>query len=176
MRKKSIMRTTSIMRNLALIFMLAIFVVACGDKKESKSAASTQTKTTEQTSKPKEPKYDKVDGVAVDMNNKGVGPIKSVTLADEIDQELVAQGKEVYDYNCLACHKTDKKFVGPAPKGILERRAPEWIMNMILNPEVMVKEDPIAKQLLLEYNGSPMANQGMTEEQARAILEYFRTL
>lgn len=164
------------MRNLALIFMLAIFVVSCGDKKESNSA-STQTKTTEQkASKPKEPKYDKVDGVAVDMNNKGVGPVKSVTIGADIDQDLVAQGKEVYDYNCLACHKTDRKFVGPAPKGILERRAPEWIMNMILNPEVMVKEDPIAKQLLLEYNGSPMANQGMTEEQARAILEYFRTL
>ena len=58
----------------------------------------------------------------------------------------------------------------------MQRRSPEWIMNMILNPEVMVKEDPIAKQLLIEYNGSPMANQNLTQEQARSILEYFRTL
>jgi hypothetical protein len=49
-------------------------------------------------------------------------------------------------------------------------------MNMILNPDQMVKEDPLAKDLLLEFNGSPMANQGLTEEQARAVLEYFRTL
>ena len=49
-------------------------------------------------------------------------------------------------------------------------------MNMILNPEVMVDEDPLARDLLMEYNGSPMANQGLKEEEARAILEYFRTL
>jgi len=49
-------------------------------------------------------------------------------------------------------------------------------MNMILNPEVMVKEDPLAKELMAEFNGAPMANQGLTEDQARSILEYFRTL
>ena len=73
-------------------------------------------------------------------------------------------------------HKPTKKFIGPAPKGILERRSPEWVMNMILNPEEMIANDPIAKQLLAEANGSPMANQHLTEEQARAVLEYFRTI
>jgi len=48
-------------------------------------------------------------------------------------------------------------------------------MNMILNPDEMVQKDPIAKALLAEYL-SPMANQNLTEEQARAVLEYFRTL
>ncbi len=47
---------------------------------------------------------------------------------------------------------------------------------MILNPEEMVAKDPIAKQLLIEYNGSPMANQSLEQEEARKILEYFRTL
>jgi hypothetical protein len=70
----------------------------------------------------------------------------------------------------------DKKFIGPAPNGILERRSPEWVMNMILNPEKMVKEDPLAKDLLEEYNGSPMVSQNVTRDEARAILEYFRTL
>ena len=58
----------------------------------------------------------------------------------------------------------------------MERRAPEWVLNMILNPEGMIAQDPIAKQLLAEANGAPMANQHLTEEQARAILEYFRTI
>ena len=48
-------------------------------------------------------------------------------------------------------------------------------MNMILNPEDMVQNDPIAKNLLIEYNGAPMANQNLTQEEARSILEYFRT-
>ena len=49
-------------------------------------------------------------------------------------------------------------------------------MNMILNPEKMVKEDPLAKDLLKEYNGSPMVSQNVTKDEARALLEYFRTL
>ena len=49
-------------------------------------------------------------------------------------------------------------------------------MNMILNPDGMIKEDALAKDLLMEFNGAPRANQGLTEEQARSILEFFRTL
>ena len=89
---------------------------------------------------------------------------------------MAAKGKDVYEKMCTACHKVDKRFIGPAPKGILERRSPEWVMNMILAPERMVREDPLAKDLLIEFNGSPMANQGLTEEEARQVLEYFRTL
>ena len=107
---------------------------------------------------------------------QGVGPIKAFTLPDEINQELAAKGSEIYELKCTACHKPDKKFIGPAPKDILSRRNPAWVMNMILDPEKMVKEDPIAKKLLIDYNGSPMANQNLTEDEARAVLEYFRTL
>ena len=38
----------------------------------------------------------------------------------------------------------------------------------------MVKENPAAKQLLAEYI-APMANQSLTQDEARAVLEYFRT-
>ncbi|WP_178987281.1 c-type cytochrome [Winogradskyella schleiferi] len=112
----------------------------------------------------------------VALSNKGVGPVTSLTLPANIDQDMAANGLEIYNKMCTACHKADKKFIGPAPTGILERRTPEWVMNMILNPEVMVKEDPLAKDLLMEFNGAPMANQGLSEEDARAVLEYFRTL
>jgi|WetSurMetagenome_2_1015567.scaffolds.fasta_scaffold522356_1 cytochrome c len=109
------------------------------------------------------------------MKNKGVGPIQNLTLGP-IDQAMVEEGKKIYLEKCSACHKAEEKFIGPAPKGILDRRSPEWIMNMILNPEEMIKNDPIAKQLLLDFNLAPMANQHLTEDQARKILEYFRTL
>ena len=89
---------------------------------------------------------------------------------------MALKGEEVFKAKCTACHKIGKKFIGPAPNKILERRTPEWVMNMILNPEEMTQKDPLAKQLLIEFNGSPMANQGLTEKEARSILEYFRTL
>ncbi|WP_424964354.1 cytochrome c [Ekhidna sp.] len=112
----------------------------------------------------------------ITLDNKGVGQIKDLPLPETIDQEMVARGKAIFETNCSACHKVDKRFIGPSPKGIMERRSPEWIMNMILDPQLMVEQDRCAKDLLVEFNGAAMANQNMTEEQARDILEYFRTL
>jgi cytochrome c len=108
-------------------------------------------------------------------DNKGIGPIKSITLG-AIDLAIADEGQKIYQAKCSACHKPEEKFVGPAPKGIMDRRTPEWIMNMILNPEEMIKSDPIAKQLLIDFNFAPMANQHLTQDEARKILEYFRTL
>src|SRR5690606_8398542 len=118
---------------------------------------------------------EEIDALANPMDQKGVGPIDNIDLDPTIDQQLADEGKVVFEQYCAACHKIDERFVGPPLKEVTTRRSPEWIMNMILNPEVMVKEDPIAKELLKEYL-SPMANQNLTEEQARSILEYFRTL
>ncbi|MDH5396937.1 MAG: cytochrome c [Cyclobacteriaceae bacterium] len=109
------------------------------------------------------------------MDNIGIGPVKSVELG-EIDQAMAAEGEKTFNAMCTACHKAEEKYIGPAPKGIMSRRNPAWIMNMMLNPDEMVQKDPIAKKLLQEANLAPMANQNLTEEQARQILEYFRTL
>lgn len=112
----------------------------------------------------------------ITLDDKGVGKIQNVTLSETIDQVMVARGQALFNTNCSACHKVDKRFIGPSPKGIMKRRSPEWIMNMILDPKLMVEQDRCAKDLMVEFNGAAMANQNMTEEQARDILEYFRTL
>ena len=158
-----------------LVLFLSLAIVSCGgeDKKEEKEKVQLKKQTT---TKKVEPAANTKASETIDLNNKGVGPIKSLALAAEIDQDMAVKGKDVYDKMCTACHRADKKFIGPAPTGILKRRSPEWIMNMILDPEGMVKNDPLAKALLIEFNGSPMANQNLTEDEARAVLEYFRTL
>jgi cytochrome c len=107
--------------------------------------------------------------------DKGIGPVTQVTLGP-INQEWVAEGKQLYNEKCTVCHNVDQRLVGPPSRGVIKQRTPEWIMNMILNPDGMIKEDPAAKKLLSEYNNVPMTNQGLTEEQARKVLEYFRTL
>ena len=107
-------------------------------------------------------------------NQKGLGPITSVELGP-LDEAQVKKGEEIYKLKCTACHMPNEDKVGPAQHGVLDRRTPEWIMNMILNPEEMAMKDPIARGLLGKYN-TVMANQGLTQEDARAVLEYFRTL
>ena len=157
--------------------LIALLLINCGTKEEKKDGFSVdrQKTTTTQKTETEDATMTKASE-RIDLTNKGVGPITSITLNDKIDQAMAAEGKKAYDQLCLACHRIGKKFIGPSPNDILKRRTPEWVMNMILNPEVMVKEDALAKDLMIEFNGSPMANQNLTEEQARAVLEYFRTL
>lgn len=157
------MKYTSILVNL-FCGIGVIYLSACGG-----NSATTET----QAPAPKSMISEEPEP-ADPMENIGIGPITSVELGD-IDANLAEEGKVVFDNKCSACHKVGKRFVGPDPAGIMERRSPEWIMNMILNPEEMVKSDPIAKDLLKEYL-SPMANQSLTEQEARSILEYFRTI
>lgn len=160
------------MKKLILFIALGAFIASCGGKKEEKKDDGFQVNRAKKETK----KEVASEGVPVDLDNKGVGPIKNVDFADEINEEMAARGEEKFNTICTACHMVDQRMIGPAMKGIYERRSPEWVMNMILNPDGMLKEDPIAKALLKEYNNAIMLNQNLTEEEARDIAEYLRTL
>jgi mono/diheme cytochrome c family protein len=109
---------------------------------------------------------------AVD-NGKGVGPVKSVTLA-ALDTDKAGKGKAIYEMKCQACHRLDdQKVVGPGWKNVTTRRQPEWIMNMILNVDEMLQKDPEAIKLVETYL-MKMPNQNVSEEEAYQILEYMR--
>ncbi len=107
------------------------------------------------------------------MENKGIGPVKSVTLDNEIDLDMVEAGKKTFEFKCASCHKMSEKYIGPAMEGITKRRSPEWIMNMMLNPEEMLEKDSIARGLLETYP-TKMVELELSQEESRTILEYFR--
>jgi mono/diheme cytochrome c family protein len=162
------------MKKVLTILALGALVVGCGEKKEEKkdggfvmNRTKKEVKTEAETAS---------EGVPVDLNNKGVGPVTSLEFDEEINTEMAAKGEEKFKTICTACHMVDQRMIGPAMKGVYERRSPEWVMNMILNPDLMLKEDPIAQALLKEYNNAIMLNQNLSEEDARAVAEYLRTL
>ncbi len=161
------------MKKVLTLLALAAFIVGCGEKKEEKKDGGFEMNRTKTEAKPETVT---TEGVPVDLNNKGVGPITSVTWDDEIDTALAAKGEEKYNAICTACHMAEQRMIGPALKGVYDRRSPEWVMNMILNPDGMLKEDPIAKALLKEHNNAIMLNQNLSEEEARAVAEYLRTM
>lgn len=116
---------------------------------------------------------------AIDINapstSKGVGKFTDVKVGGTIDKSMAEKGEEVFQTKCTVCHQaTDQKLIGPGLKGITEIRTPEWIMNMITDPDKMVQNDPVAKAVYEEYNQTQMTNQGLTDQEARAVLEYLR--
>ena len=157
------------MKKLLTILTIAALVVGCGEKKEEKKDGfeMNRSKTTEKAAAQEE-------GVPVDMDNDGVGPFKNVTFPDEINAEMAAAGEANYNA-CMACHAAETRLIGPPLKGVYERRSPAWVMNMIYNSAEMLKNDPIAKALLKEYNNSIMTPSNLTEEETREMAEYLRT-
>lgn len=104
----------------------------------------------------------------------GIGPVKEAVVLAAPDKALAERGEGVFKAKCTACHKTAEKYIGPELGEVLTRRTPTYVMNMMLNPNEMVERHPVAKDLLAEYM-TMMANQGLTVEEARAIVEYLRT-
>jgi len=158
---------------LILFALFTSLLVACGGKEEKKKESIPYKKNTT-TSTTTETRIESNE--TIDLNNKGIGPITKLEFDDKIDNDLVEKGIKIFKQKCVACHKTDKKFIGPALKGIYQKRSPEWVMNMILNPSEMLKKDPIAKQLLKKFNNVLMIEQNVQESDARALAEYFRSL
>lgn len=162
----------------SVVVIFSVILVSCGgkEKKETDGFSVNRKSTTE---KPAEtaPADDGVPASKrITLEDKGVGQIKDLPLDPVVNQEMATTGAELFKTNCTACHKLDKRFIGPSPVGIFERRSPEWVMNMILDPKLMTEEDQCAKDLLVEFNGAAMSNQNLTVEQVRSIVEYFRTL
>lgn len=105
---------------------------------------------------------------------RGIGEVKSVELKTPLEAERVNRGKSIYDMKCQACHRLDdKRVVGPGWKDVTKRRKPEWIMNMIINVDVMLDKDDEA-QKLLELCLTRMPNQNVSVGDARDVLEYMR--
>lgn len=154
-----------------LLFALALALVSCGDspkKEESKGFEMSRTNSQAVTKE--------TISVPVDLKNKGIGPISSYSFSTEINTELSAQGKSVYDSKCTACHMANQRMIGPALSGVYDRRSPEWLLNLLLNTNEMLKKDPISIALLKEYNNAIMNNQNLSEQEAKAVAEYLRTL
>ena len=98
-----------------------------------------------------------------------------ITLGTPLDQAMVSTGKSIYELKCQSCHRlTEERLVGPGWKDVTKRRQPLWIMNMIINVEMMLETDPEA-QKQLELCLVRMPNQNVTKDDARKIIEFMRS-
>ena len=69
----------------------------------------------------------------------------------------VAAGESLFKANCAACHKMDKKAVGPPLRGITDKLDRDWLHKWILNSQVLIKAgDADAVKIFEEYNKMPM--------------------
>lgn len=143
-----------------LIITVALFLASCGGQGSGDSNTNSASNSNE-------------SGLTAFQQENGIGPVTEEINLGEIDKTLAKKGEGMFETKCSACHKLDDRYVGPAQRDLLDKRSPEYVMNMILNPAEMVKKHPEAKKMLAEFM-TPMPNQNLSREEARSILEYFR--
>ena len=151
----------------AVLLLLPAALVACGGAKADPGAAATTTTSAGATAPA---------GGLTDFELKhGIGPVKEEVRVGPVDAALAHQGHEFFEAKCSACHKPGERYVGPALGGVVERTSPTFVMNMVLNPEGMYTKHPEVRKLLAEYM-TQMPNVGASKDDARAVMEYLRTL
>lgn len=159
-------------KSLAMVLPLIIqlILLACGGTEhnsdnENLSNRKSVTATTQRANKENEVS-------PTDLRAKGVGPVKEFKPGI-VNTLLVKKGAELFAVKCAMCHKMDTKLIGPPLAGVTSRHSPEWVLNMLLVPDKMIAEDPAAKALYELYQ-TPMINQQLKEEEAKAIYDYLR--
>ncbi len=151
-------------RSTSVLTVLSCLIAACGGGKPDSGAAAPAPGAAATADA----------GLTPFQQENGIGPVTEAIALGELDHEKVEAGKKTFEGKCMACHKMTERYVGPALGGIVGRRTPAYIMNMILNPEEMYTKHPAARQLLAEHM-TQMPNLGLTQEQAREVVEYLRT-
>ena len=93
--------------------------------------------------------------------------------AGELEEPPI-DGEPLFKALCSACHHPTQRLVGPALKGVKERRDSAWIVNFIVSSQTMIEEgDSLANALFMEYNQVPMPDHPqLSIEQINAIIDY----
>ncbi|MEO8116930.1 MAG: c-type cytochrome [Bacteroidota bacterium] len=154
------------MKKLMIVLGFAAFLAACGNQNnppatDPQPAADPNTATTDNGN----PSYDP---------KRGEGKFHDIQLPATLDAAMADKGQKIVELKCESCHKmTDEKLVGPGWHGVTSRHQPAWIMNFITNTDAMIDKDPKA-QAMLEICMVRMPNQNLSDDDARAVLEFMR--
>jgi mono/diheme cytochrome c family protein len=110
------------------------------------------------------------------LEDKGIGPVKEVKLGS-IDSKLVDKGISIFNDKCSACHDIDDINLAPPLRGVTKTLSPIFIMNYLMNTAEMQKQDPNVINLIQQWKKVPkMKDQKLKQNDARAVLEYLRSL
>mgnify|MGYP000999211193 FL=1 len=98
--------------------------------------------------------------------------ISNVTLGQG-NTDAVA-GESLFKSNCAACHKLDKRGVGPALRNVDEKYDREWLYKWIKNSQGLIKSgDSKAVAIFKEYNNSVMTSfPGLSNQDIDNIIAY----
>lgn len=88
--------------------------------------------------------------------------------------ERRARGHEIFGDRCASCHQPPDGTMRMAPSldGVTQRRSRQWLVAWLNDPVKMQAEDPIARDLLRQWNNIPMPAVMLSPDQIEWVLEF----
>jgi mono/diheme cytochrome c family protein len=101
----------------------------------------------------------------------------TITAAASFDWQTADQGQQIFTQKCASCHTIGGgKLVGPDLQGVTSLRERVWLQEFILDPNSKFDSgDPIALQLLQEFNNIKMPNMALTAADVDSVLLFLES-
>ncbi|NOK63944.1 MAG: hypothetical protein GFH27_549319n124 [Chloroflexi bacterium AL-W] len=92
--------------------------------------------------------------------------------------QSVDEGKAIFEQKCASCHTIGGgASVGPDVAGVTALRDRDWLIRWIVEPDQMIRDgDPLALELLDEYNNLPMPIPGVTMPAMKIVTRDYKNL
>lgn len=86
------------------------------------------------------------------------------------------EGKNIFTTRCMACHKIDKDFAGPALAKVDQRHTIDWIIKFVHSSQSVIKSgDTSAIALFSKFTGTIMPDHpDLTNDNIKSIIEYIK--
>lgn len=98
------------------------------------------------------------------------GPRAAETM--NLDDSLAARGEILFEEKiCNDCHTLGESDIAPDLIGVTDRRTSAWLTIQITDPEWMSQNDPVTKQLIVDFD-MEMADLGVPEAEVEPILHF----
>lgn len=93
-------------------------------------------------------------------------------------QQTAADGEKIFQTKCIGCHTIGGgKLAGPDLKGVTQHRDLNWLTEWLKAPDkLLANGDPIAVEMLKEYNNLPMPNMQLSDADVAALIAYFQQM
>ena len=100
------------------------------------------------------------------------------TSSDEAvgNEDLVTNGRVLFEENCSICHAIDEKIIGPPLRDVHKRRPEAWMIRFIRNSQKVIQSgDEYAVQLYEEYGKTQMTAFDFSDEEILSIIDYIKS-
>jgi len=101
--------------------------------------------------------------------------VERQSYANAKRQPHASRGEDLFRSRCTACHTIGGgDRLGPDLQGVVESRDRAWLVRFLKEPEVMLKEDPLAQALLVKYKNVAMPNLRLSDVGIESLIKFLQ--